>query len=95
MGDPKKTGFRRKLIGLVTSDRMQKTVTVEVMRRYAERKYKKYVRSQKRYKAHDEDNTYMTGDRVEITETRPMSRHKRWVVTKLVAGSPERGRTVQ
>lgn len=95
MGDPSSKGFRRKLVGFVTSNRMDKTVTVEVTRRYAEKKYKKYVRSQKRYKAHDETNQYVIGDRVEITESRPISRHKRWVVTKLVAASPEREHAIQ
>jgi small subunit ribosomal protein S17 len=79
-----KHGFRRKLVGKVTSDKMNKTVTVEVIRNQLDPVYKKYVRMRERYKAHDETNQYKTGDRVEITEYRPLSRTKRWMVTKLV-----------
>lgn len=89
MGEQKQ-GFRRSLIGRVTSDKMDKTVTVEVLRRTLAPKYKKYVRSRERYKAHDETNEYVTGDRVEITEHRPISRTKRWIVTKLIQGSVHR-----
>lgn len=79
-----KHGFRRKLVGRITSDKMDKTVTVEVIRNQLDPVYKKYVRMRDRYKAHDETNQYKTGDRVEITEFRPLSRTKRWMVTKLV-----------
>jgi len=82
-------GFRRKLIGKVTSDKMDKTVTVEVIRNSPDPVYKKYVRSRDRYKAHDEKNQYKVGDRVEIQEHRPISREKRWLVTRLVQRSVE------
>lgn len=78
-------GFRRKMVGRVTSDKMQKTVVVEVIRNALDPVYKKYVRQRARYKAHDEQNQYKVGDRVEITEHRPISREKRWLVTKLIA----------
>src|SRR5262245_31156004 len=78
-------GFRRKLVGRITSDKMNKTVTVEVIRNALDPVYKKYVRMRERYKAHDETNQYKTGDRVEIQEHRPISRDKRWLVTKLIA----------
>lgn len=78
-------GFRRKLVGRVTSDKMDKTVTVEVIRNALDPVYKKYVRQRERYKAHDATNQYKVGDRVEIMEHRPISRSKRWLVTKLVA----------
>ena len=78
-------GFRRKLVGRITSDKMNKTVTVEVVRNALDPVYKKYVRFRERYKAHDETNQYKTGDRVEIQEHRPISRDKRWLVTKLIA----------
>lgn len=78
-------GFRRTLIGRVTSDKMNKTVTVEVIRNSLDPVYKKYVRGRERYKAHDETNQYKIGDRVEIQEHRPISREKRWMVTKLIA----------
>jgi len=77
-------GFRRKLVGRVTSNKMDKTVVVEVIRNAPDPVYKKYVRVRDRYKAHDEQNQYQVGDRVEIQEHRPISRDKRWLVTKLV-----------
>jgi small subunit ribosomal protein S17 len=81
--------FRRKMVGLVTSDKMDKTVTVEVVRRSLDPVYKKYVRERNRYKAHDELNQYRTGDRVEIQEHAPISREKRWLVTRLIARGVE------
>lgn len=81
----KSHGFRRKLVGKVTSDKMDKTVTVEVIRNAPDPVYKKYVRQRDRYKAHDETNQYKTGDRVEIQEHRPISRDKRWLVTRLIS----------
>jgi small subunit ribosomal protein S17 len=80
----KRHGFRRKLIGKVTSDKMNKTVVVEVVRSSMDPVYKKIVRARERYKAHDETNQYKVGDRVEIQEHRPISADKRWLVTKLV-----------
>jgi small subunit ribosomal protein S17 len=76
--------YRRKLIGRIRSDKMDKTVIVEVVRFKREGIYKKYVRVRKRYKAHDEKNEFKTGDRVEIVESRPLSREKRWAVARLV-----------
>lgn len=81
----KRQGFRRKLVGRVTSNKMDKTVTVEVIRDALDPVYKKYVRSRERFKAHDATNQYKIGDRVEITEHRPISRDKRWLVTRLVS----------
>jgi len=78
-------GFRRKLVGKVTSNKMNKTVTVEVIRNSPDPVYKKYVRARERYKAHTETNEYKVGDRVEIQEHRPISRDKRWLVTKLIS----------
>lgn len=77
--------FRRKLVGRVTSNKMAKTIVVEVVRSTLNPMYKKYVRSRERYKAHDETNQYKVGDRVEIQEHRPISREKRWIVTRLIA----------
>ena len=87
MNAPAESGnpvYRRKLIGRVRSDKMNKTVIVEVTRFKREGIYKKYVRVRKRYKAHDEKNEFKTGDRVEIVESRPLSREKRWAVARLV-----------
>jgi len=81
----KQHGFRRKLIGRVTSNKCDKTVTVEVVRNAPDPVYKKYVRQRARYKAHDEKNEYKVGDRVEIQEHRPISREKRWIVTRLIS----------
>jgi len=64
--------------------RMQKTVVVEVVRRYRDPVYGKYVKRRKRFHAHDENNQFRTQDLVEITESRPLSRTKRWVATKLL-----------
>ena len=80
----KRHSFRRTMIGLVTGDKMNKTVVVEVIRKAMDPVYKKYVRMRERYKAHDEHNQFKIGDRVEITEHRPISRDKRWLVTRLV-----------
>jgi small subunit ribosomal protein S17 len=71
---------RRTLIGTVVSDKMEKTVVVEVTRRVLHGRYQKYVTRRKKYKAHDETNAILTGAEVVIEESRPLSRTKRWVV---------------
>ncbi len=78
---------RRQLVGLVVSDKMMKTVVVQVDRQVKHRLYKKYVQKTRRYKAHDEHNTAKVGDRVELVETRPLSREKRWVVQSILRKS--------
>jgi small subunit ribosomal protein S17 len=75
---------RRRLIGRISSDKMDKTVVVEVVRAKLDPMYKKYVRVRTKYKAHDEKNEYKVGDRVEIIEHRPLSKEKRWKVVRLV-----------
>lgn len=82
--EAKEAVYRRKLIGRVASDKMDKTVVVEVVRFKRDSVYSKYVRVRKRYKAHDEKNEYKVGDRVEIIEHRPLSRSKRWAVVRLI-----------
>jgi small subunit ribosomal protein S17 len=77
--------FRRRLLGKVVSNKMDKTVVVEVARKSRDSMYKKYVRSRDRYKAHDEKNEFKVGDRVEIMEHRPISKGKRWKVVRLIA----------
>jgi small subunit ribosomal protein S17 len=79
-----KRGSRRTLVGLVTSDKMQKTVVVLVTHRVRSTAYKKYMTKRVKYKAHSENNDYHVGDRVEIVESRPLSKDKRWRVAKLV-----------
>lgn len=74
-------------MGVVVSDKMEKTVVVQVTRIVMHPLYKKYIRKRSRFKAHDERDEYRVGDTVEITETRPTSRDKRWRVTKLIERS--------
>ena len=76
--------MKKVLQGRVTSDKADKTVTVLVERRFKHPLYGKVVTVSKKYLAHDESNQYDTGDLVEITAARPMSRRKRFVVTRLV-----------
>lgn len=71
---------RRVLMGRVVSDKMEKTVTVEVTRLVKHPRYKRYVRRKKTYKAHDENNVCRVNDTVVIQESRPVSRTKRWLV---------------
>jgi small subunit ribosomal protein S17 len=74
----------RTLVGVVSSDKMDKTVVVAVTRRVLHKRYKKYVLTRQKYKAHDERNEYRLGDRVQIVESRPQSREKRWRVQRLI-----------
>lgn len=80
MSDVSVNSGKRVLVGRVVSDKMDKTVTVEVVRRVKHARYRKYINRRKTYKAHDESNTFAIDDRVVIEESRPMSRTKRWVV---------------
>jgi small subunit ribosomal protein S17 len=75
---------KRKLVGVVTSDKMNKTRVVLVERRVSHGKYGKYLTKRTKFKAHDEKNEYKTGDKVLIVESRPLSRDKRWRVEKLL-----------
>ena len=70
----------RTLTGTVVSDKMTKTVVVQVLRLKKNPKYQKYFKVTTRYKAHDENGEYHVGDRVVMRESRPLSRDKRWVV---------------
>ena len=70
----------RILTGMVVSDKMDKTVVVEVNRLRKHPKYKKYFKISRKFKAHDESNVYRAGDKVNIQETRPISKDKRWMV---------------
>ena len=70
----------RKLRGVVVSDKMQKTVVVAITSLKLHSKYQKYFKVTKKFKAHDENNEYHTGDKVLIQETRPLSKEKRWRV---------------
>lgn len=74
-------------VGLVVSDKMQKTVVVAVENRAPHPKYGKIVVRTRRYKAHDEENKCRVGDRVRIQETRPLSRTKRWAVAEILSSA--------
>lgn len=74
----------RTLNGIIVSDKMMKTRVVEITRFKQHSKYKKYYEVTKRYKAHDENNEYKTGDNVVIQEIRPMSKDKRWKIIKKI-----------
>ena len=76
--------FRRRIVGKVIKDKMNKTVVVECISARKDPLYGKYVRSRSRYKAHDEINQYKVGDQVEIQEHRPISKDKRFTVVRLV-----------
>ena len=76
--------MRKTRVGLVVSDKMQKTVVVAIERRVAHPVYGKMMTLTTRLKAHDEENTAKTGDRVLIAETRPLSKDKRWRVVEIV-----------
>jgi small subunit ribosomal protein S17 len=79
-----KTSLKRTLIGKVVSDKRAKTVTVLVERRVKHPIYDKIVIKSSKYHAHDEQGEYKLGDVVEITESRPLSKTKNWVATRLV-----------
>lgn len=78
---------RRSMEGVVTSDLMNKTITVEVERTYRHPKYGKFVRKAKKYHAHDEQGEAKKGDRVEIMDCRPYSKTKRWRLVRVIERS--------
>ncbi len=77
-------GNRKVRIGTVTSDKMEKTITVRVETVKQHPLYKKIIKTSKKYKAHDENNEAKTGDIVKIMETRPLSKDKRWRLIEIV-----------
>jgi small subunit ribosomal protein S17 len=78
-------GKRKEFVGTVVSDKMQKTIVVEVERLGRHRQYGKTIRQRARFKAHDEKNTARIGDKVRIEETRPLSKDKRWRLAQVIA----------
>jgi small subunit ribosomal protein S17 len=82
-------GSRRKIVGTVSSTAMQKTVVVTVIRRVRDRRFHKFVVNRVHYKAHDEHGACGVGDTVEIIESRPYSKTKRWRVLRVVEKSKE------
>ena len=81
---------RRQLVGRVASNKMNKTVVVEVERTVRHRLYGKVLRRVKKYKAHDEHNECQIGDQVRIAESRPLSREKRWRVVEILGRAERR-----
>lgn len=77
-------GLRKERKGVVTSNRMHKTVVVSVERIVMHPRYKKYLKRRSKVKAHDEKNECQVGDRVLIVECRPLSREKRWRVSRIL-----------
>ena len=77
-------GYRKALRGIVVSDKMDKTIVVEVEDRKKHSLYGKVMKTSKRVKAHDEENTAGVGDRVRLAETRPLSASKRWRLVEIV-----------
>jgi len=77
--------LRKEFVGTVISDKMQKTIVVQVSRLVRHRQYPKTIRSTRRFKAHDEKNEAHIGDTVRIMETRPLSKDKRWRLMEIIA----------
>jgi small subunit ribosomal protein S17 len=80
----KSRGMKRQLNGTVVSDKMDKSIVVLVERLVKHPEYHKYVKRRARFVAHDENNSCAVGDKVTITESRPLSRTKRWRLSKIV-----------
>ena len=75
---------KREFVGIVVSDKMEKTIVVEVRTKKLHRLYKKYVSRSKKYKVHDEENTANIGDTVRIIESRPISKEKTWRLVEVL-----------
>jgi small subunit ribosomal protein S17 len=84
------SGRRKSMVGKVISNKMDKTVVVEVERLRRHPLYKKVIKLRSRFKAHDAANACQIGDVVRIAETRPLSKEKRWVVEEIVRSTAER-----
>lgn len=82
--ESKEKSNKKRIVGTVVKDKMEKTVVVEVVRSFKHSIYHKYVQTKKRYKAHDESNSCTVGDRVVIVESRPLSKEKRWLVKEII-----------
>ena len=87
--DPDHRGSRRVIVGTVTSSNMDKTATVTVIRRVRDRRFHKFLTRRVKYHVHDEHNAAKVGDLVEIVESRPMSKTKRWRLLRTISRAPE------
>jgi len=79
--------MKRKLTGIVVSDKMNKTRVIAITRLKKHPKYSKYYKATSKFKAHDEENAYKIGDKVVIEETKPLSKEKRWRILGFVKKS--------
>ena len=86
---------KKRLVGHVVSDKMDKTVVVRVERLVRHARYGKVLRRSKKYKVHDEENTCRVGDLVRIVESRPLSREKRWCVEEVLRNPEARAKLVE
>jgi len=77
-------GFRRTIIGVVVSDKANKTITVEVVRQVKHPRYKKYIKKKSKHHAHDEMNQCKKGDKVVLIESKPISKLKRWKLKQII-----------
>ncbi len=77
-------GLRKTRIGIVVSDKMEKTITIAIIRKVPHPLYKKYFKKTTRLMAHDEKDDCKVGDKVKIMETRPLSKNKRWRLVEIV-----------
>jgi small subunit ribosomal protein S17 len=89
----KRAAVRKKIVGIVVKDRMDKSVVIEVEKFLKHPRSPQYLRTKKRYKAHDETNLCKIGDKVLVVETRPLSKDKRWLVKEIIKN--EKAVTVQ
>ncbi len=80
---------KRTLVGVVVSDKMDKTVVVQVERKFIHPKFKKVVKSSRKFSAHDEKNECCPGDFISICETRPLSKTKRWRLVEIIKKGEE------
>ena len=80
----KTRGMKRQVSGIIVSNKMDKTVVVQVERLVKHPLYKKYIRRRNKFAAHDQDNACGIGDKVEISESRPLSKTKRWRVVRII-----------
>ena len=87
-----KRGIRRTIIGIVSSNAMDKTVVVTVIRRVRDKRFHKFVQHRMKYRAHDEENACGVGDKVELIESRRLSKTKRWRVWRTLEKAGEAAR---
>jgi small subunit ribosomal protein S17 len=84
-------GVRRKLIGVVIGNKMDKTALVSVSRLKRHKMYRKFMTTQSKFVAHDPQNSCQVGDRVKIIESRPLSKTKRWQIVEIIERGGEKG----